>query len=146
MWWCFLEPPVCSWSDRQHPPSHTQHPPSHSQHPSSQTPLHQFRAAVMPTSLFPALQEQWTAIGIPGEKPRERVFMLWLFKKICQGSSCLHLSMHSFPDTPLCQDLFQLLIKLKAHSAFRVSYSMFNPKAANFNLFQCCKVFGGDHH
>lgn len=35
----------------------------------------------MPTSLFPALQEQWNARGIPGEKPRDRVLTLWLFKK-----------------------------------------------------------------
>lgn len=49
---------------------------------------------------------------------------------------CLHFSMHSFPDTLLCQDLFQFLMKLKAPSALRVSYSTFNPKGAKFNLFQ----------
>lgn len=63
--------------------------------------------------------------------------MLWLFKKMGQGSSCLQLSLHSFPVTPVCQDLFQFLIKLKTLSALRVSYSMFNPKAAKFNCFQC---------
>lgn len=137
---------MSSWSDRQHPPSPastttSQHPPAHpSTHlhtPSThhhRSPPHQFRAAVMPTSLFSALKEQWIAIGIPGEKPRKRVLML--FKKICQGSSCLHFSMHSFLNTPVCQDLFQFLMKLKAPSALRVSYSTSNPKAAKFNLFQ----------
>lgn len=86
----------------------------------------------MPTSLFPAQQKQWIEIGTPGEKPRERLLMLYLFKKRCQGSSCLHLSMHSFPDTPVCQDLFQFLIKLKAPSALRVSYSTFNQKQSSF--------------
>lgn len=49
----------------------------------------------MPTSLFPALQEQWIAIRIPGEKPRKRVLMLWIFKKIYHGTSCLPALIHA---------------------------------------------------